>query len=223
MKIAIRGGHNPQAPGAKALINELTEDRKVKDAVIKYLRLAGHEVLDVTPGNCDTNTDLKRGVSAANDADADFFASIHFNKAYDSYEGPIGTECWTIGPGHASNVAKRIVDELASLGFKNRGVKHKGFYELRHTRMSAVIVEVCFVESKGDVELYNKAGIDKIGKKIAEGIIGAEIVEKIPGEGIIYRVKVDGKQIGAYSKPENVIKQLNNNWGKIEKIEIEKR
>ena len=29
MKIAIRGGHCPKVPGAKGIIDELTEDRKV--------------------------------------------------------------------------------------------------------------------------------------------------------------------------------------------------
>ena len=49
MKIAIRGGHCPKSPGAKAIIDELTEDRKVKNSVIKYLRMLGYDVLDVTP------------------------------------------------------------------------------------------------------------------------------------------------------------------------------
>ena len=38
MKIAIRGGHCPKATGAKGIIDELTEDRKVKNSVIKYLK-----------------------------------------------------------------------------------------------------------------------------------------------------------------------------------------
>ena len=49
MKIAVRGGHTELCTGASALINELTEDRKVKDAVVKYLRTLGQDVLDVTP------------------------------------------------------------------------------------------------------------------------------------------------------------------------------
>ncbi|HHD2802348.1 TPA: N-acetylmuramoyl-L-alanine amidase, partial [Clostridium perfringens] len=65
MKIAVRGGHNFQAKGASALIDETIEDRKVKDSVILNLRKEGHEVLDVTPGNCDVNTDLRYGVNKA--------------------------------------------------------------------------------------------------------------------------------------------------------------
>ena len=79
MKIAIRGGHTEKAGGASALINELIEDRKVKDAVIKYLKQLGHTVLDVTPpanANLTIKTDLTYGVNKANSWGADLFVSI---------------------------------------------------------------------------------------------------------------------------------------------------
>ena len=38
MKIAIRGGHVPKVTGCLGLIDELTEDRKVKDSAIKWLK-----------------------------------------------------------------------------------------------------------------------------------------------------------------------------------------
>ena len=44
MKIAIRGGHCPNVPGAKGILDELTEDRKVKNSVIKYLKQLNHDV-----------------------------------------------------------------------------------------------------------------------------------------------------------------------------------
>ena len=31
MKIAVRGGHCPKVPGARAILDELIEDRKVKE------------------------------------------------------------------------------------------------------------------------------------------------------------------------------------------------
>ncbi len=37
MKIAVRGGHCPNVPGSRGIIDELKEDRLVKNAVIKYL------------------------------------------------------------------------------------------------------------------------------------------------------------------------------------------
>ena len=94
MKIAVRGGHNFLATGSSALIDETTEDRRVKDSVIKYLRELGNDVLDATPGNMDSDSDLAYGVNKANNWGAELFISIHFNKAYNSYNGAIGTETW---------------------------------------------------------------------------------------------------------------------------------
>lgn len=175
MKIAIRGGHCPKVPGASKFIDELTEDRKVKNSVINYLRQLGHEVLDVTPPD-NTNSssvDLSNGVNRANLFNADLFVSIHFNKAYDVYNGFLGSEVCVYCP---FDTAQRVVNGLASLGFKNRGQKVRtGLYELKHTNMKAMIIEVCFVESIADVGLYKKLGYGTIGKTIAETIANKKI------------------------------------------------
>lgn len=182
MKIAVRGGHNFQAIGARGIIDETIEDRKVKEAVIKYLAYIGHGVMDVTPGNCDVNSDLAYGVNKANEWVADLFISIHFNKAYSSYEGAIGTETWIYKAGNdTEELARRIANNIATLGFKNRGVKvSNSLYELRKTNMPAVIVEVCFVEATEDVRLYNEKGYDTIGRLIAEAIGNKKIKETTP-------------------------------------------
>ena len=87
MKVAVRGGHCPKVPGARGILDELIEDRKVKDALIKYSKQLGNEVLDVTPPDSTSSSDLSYGVNKANNWGADLFVSIHFNKAYDSYNG----------------------------------------------------------------------------------------------------------------------------------------
>ena len=180
MKIAIRGGHNFLSKGASALIDETTEDRKVKDSVVKYLKQLGHEVVDVTPGDMDSDSDLVYGVSRANNWNVDLFVSIHFNKAYNSYKGAIGTESWVYSKSDEITqdelVAQRITNSLADLGFKNRGVKENvNLYELRACKMASVIVEVCFVEATEDVALYKKIGAEKIGQVIAEAIANKKI------------------------------------------------
>lgn len=186
MKIAVRGGHNFLARGASALIDETTEDRKVKDSVIKYLSAQGHEVLDVTPADMDTNSDLVYGVSRANNWGVDLFVSIHFNKAFNSYNGALGSEAWVYSKNDNitldEKVAERIVNTMAELGFKNRGVKESAeLYELRATKMASVILETCFAEATEDVALYKKLGPDTIGKAIAEAISDKRIeVNKFP-------------------------------------------
>ena len=177
MKIAVRGGHTELCTGASALINELTEDRKVKDAVVKYLRTLGQDVLDVTPPvnyTSSANADLYYGVNKANSWGADFFVSIHFNKAYDSYNGALGSEVCVYSP---FDTAKRVVEKLGCLGFGNRGQKIRtGLYELRNSCMKAMIIEVCFVEATEDVNLYKKLGADAIGKAIAEAIVNTNVI-----------------------------------------------
>ena len=48
MKINVHAGHNSIVPGAVSILNEVTEDRKVKNKVIELLRNAGHTVYDCT-------------------------------------------------------------------------------------------------------------------------------------------------------------------------------
>lgn len=186
MKIAVRGGHNFKAKGALGIIDETIENRKVYKALIKYLNIVGHNVIDVTPGECDVNTDLYLGVQKAKENNSELFLSIHFDKAYDRYEGALGTGTWIYGRGGKAEIyAKRIVDNLSKgTGLKNRGVKENSkLYELRKTPMPAVLVEVCFCEATEDVRIYREKGPDLIGKLIAEAINEKEIEENIKPEG----------------------------------------
>jgi len=190
MKIAIRGGHNSQATGADGIINELIEDRKVKDAVIKYLRLDKNEVIDVTPGSCSSSVGLIYGVTTANNAKVDLFASIHFNNVSRAFTGAIGSEIW-LNPGTAVavTIANRILVNFKNLGFKNRGVKDgwnaQHLFEIRRTTMPAMIIEVCFVEATEDVRIYKLVGYDAVGKAIAEGIVNHKI-----GSGLQFKINM---------------------------------
>lgn len=201
-KIAVRGGHCPKVPGANALLDELTEDRLVKDAVIKYLRQLNYEVLDVTsPDSMNSSTgDLAYGVNKANDWGADLFISIHFNKAYDSYNGVLGTEICVYSE---NEIAKRVVNAISNLGFKNRGQKiRKELYELKNTSMTAMIVETCFVEATEDVALYRKLGADEIGKAIAEAIMNRKLEITNNNEETFFRVIA-----GSYKERANAEKR----------------
>ena len=185
MKIAIRAGHNELATGCAALINEVVEGRSLLPHIIQTLRDYDNQVLDVTPGRMDRDADLAYGVRKANEWGADLFVSIHFNKAYNHYNGKIGAECWVYSKSDGitldEQVAQRIVDKLAGAGFvrddgSSRGVKVSNeLYELKQTKMASVIVETCFVEATGDVELYRGLGHKKVATLIAEGILNKSV------------------------------------------------
>lgn len=234
-KIAVRGGHTELCTGANALIDELTEDRKVKDAVIKYLRELGYEVLDVTPPvnyTSSVSADLAYGVNKANEWGAELFVSIHFNKAYDSYNGALGSEVCVYS---THEIAKRVVDALEELGFKNRGQKVRtNLYELKHTKMKAMIVETCFVEATEDVALYKKLGSDAVGKKIAESIANKKVQavnsqDNLSNSSSSYKVKITASVLNVrkgagtnYSIATTVkrnevytIVEEKNGWGKL--------
>ena len=211
MKIAIRRGHNKQAIGAVGLVNEVEENEKILAPTIKYLKALGHDVLDVSPGNMTSSSDLAYGVKKANEWNADVFISIHCNKCYEHYDGAIGTETlvYSKTDGYKDEeIAQRIVNNLGALGFKNRGVKENQYlYELKNTKMRAVIVECFFVEATNDVELYKKLGADALGKAIAEGITNQKYIEPVK---TLIRVYADNKQVGAYSVLDNAINEAKN-------------
>lgn len=175
MKTANRGGHNHQSLGANGYVNEVTEDRKINTAVIKWSKKLGINANDVTPGNCNSDSDLVYGVQMANNVlNADIFNSNHLN-AHITCKEAKGCECVTYGDAASVLIANRIRDNLVKLGFKHRENKvNKSLYEVKATVMPSVIVEPFFVDSYADVQNYYKVGADEIGRAIAYGIANKE-------------------------------------------------
>jgi len=184
MKVNIHAGHNPEgkiACGAVGLIKESTEARNVKDKVIAMLKSQGHIVYDCTCENGRNQNDvLKKIVSKCNEHPVDLDVSIHFNAGANDRSGngvTTGTEVFIYNSNSkAKPYAQRIVRNIASLGFKLRDdavkddVKNSSYlYVLKNTKSPALLIEVCFVDDKDDVKLYNA---DKVAQAIVKGITG---------------------------------------------------
>lgn len=174
MKIAIAGGHSKLAPGASKYINEYTEDRKVKDALIKELQARGHSVVDCSNEKSPSAKELAQECSLANASGADLFLAIHFN-AYSVTSGTRGTECYyykgnTKGKEYATAMSKNVANVL---GLPNRGAKaNTTYYVLRNTTMRALLIEVCFVDALGDANAYKEVGPEKVAAAIADALVG---------------------------------------------------
>ena len=156
MKIAVDIGHNiPNNLGAKSIGDENVMVAEVGERLAARLRMSGYDVLMAAPVRAASVSDsLMQRVSKANEGRADLFVSIHMNAG-----GGSGTEVW-IGSEKGRYIGDKVVSSIAGLGFRNRGVKlqgkdGKGLYVLKHTRMTAILVEGCFVDSKSDMELYD--------------------------------------------------------------------
>lgn len=232
MKFNIHAGHNPDgkvACGAVGLVEESTEARAIKDYVIKYLKSDGHTVYDCTVNDGKSASDvLKKIVTKCNNHSVDLDVSIHLNSGAGDKKGngkSTGVEVLVYSDkSKAKDEASRICKKLATLGFKNRGVKTRAdLYYLRKVNAPALLIEVCFVDDNDDVKILNKNKA-KIGKLIAEALINKTINIKPSefkvrvktdlnirsGAGTDYPVVGIIKDNGTYT-----ITDTSGNWGKL--------
>lgn len=169
-KYNVHGGHNKIVPGAAGYLNEVTEDRKVKNAIIKYLKAQGHTVYDCTDDSGNTQSkNLSNIVKKCNaHSGITLDISVHLNAG-----GGTGTEVlYTSSKGkpYAEKVSKAIAN---SLGLKNRGAKKRdNLYVLNHTNAPAILIECCFVDNKTDKAKWN---VDKCAKAAVEAITGKKV------------------------------------------------
>lgn len=165
MRIGIDAGHclTGADTGASKFLNETTENRIIKNHLIKGLRDAGHTVIDCTVDTATSiSNSLAKRVNIANNSNLDLFISLHLNAGAGT-----GSECWIAKNADGMyvnnssytknyNYAKDITAELAKgLGIRDRGVKHENFYVVANTKCHAVLIEVCFVDNEEDKKRYN--------------------------------------------------------------------
>lgn len=171
MKLNVHGGHSLKCRGASGLLDEVNEDRDVKNRVIELLRANGHTVYDCTDDVSATqNANLKNIVNKCNAHKVDLDVSIHLNAG-----GGTGTEVYVYNDSSkAKGYAQRIVNNISnSLGIRNRGVKAStSLYVLRKTKSPSLLIECCFVDNAVDKVKWNS---DKCAKAIVEGILNASV------------------------------------------------
>lgn len=170
MKICLSAGHTiggGGGGGAIGYIIESIEARKVVNSVKRYLEGKGHEVVLSNVDNAKSQGEYLTAVARkANESNADLFVSIHFNAG-----GGRGSEAFT-WKGKKTPQAVGVCEELNKLGFKNRGVKDGShLYVISKTKMNAVLIEVCFVDTKEDCKLYKELGVNKVAQAITRGIL----------------------------------------------------
>jgi len=225
MVFNIHAGHNPDgmvACGAIGFIKESTENRNVKNEVIRMLRGMGHTAYDCTVDNGTSKSNvLKNIVAKCNAHTVDLDVSIHFNAGAKDGAGngkTTGTEVFIYKDNNkAEPYAKRVVGAIGDLGFKIRDdaikddVKTASYlYVLKNTKAPAMLIECCFVDDKDDVALYD---FRSMARAIVYGLTGQYYNEVVEGgadaeidkednspenKDALYRV-----QVGAYSKKTN--------------------
>lgn len=170
MKICISAGHTKSGAGSGAVYEKYKESeitRAVASELIVQLRRKGHNVINATIDKALTQNDyLRKQVTIANDSGAELFVSIHLNAG-----GGYGCEAYT-WKGQKVKQAVKSCEELSNLGFYNRGVKDgSGLYVIKHTKMTAILIELFFIDDKTDLALYNIRGKEALAKALLKAIV----------------------------------------------------
>jgi peptidoglycan hydrolase-like protein with peptidoglycan-binding domain len=179
MKVVISSGHGKHIRGAEGPepwgLDEVDEARRVVDRVADFLRSVD---VDVTTYHDDVSDDQNENLNRIVDfhnaqGKHDLDVSVHFNAYEETTTQPRGTECFAISQDQlADDVAAGISD---ASGLIDRGGKDgSNLFFCNNTAAPAILIEVAFVDSKPDCDLYRE-NFDEICRAIAEAIYGESI------------------------------------------------
>jgi N-acetylmuramoyl-L-alanine amidase len=152
--VAISSGHGLYVRGASGMLDEVDEARKVVNRVAELLDDAGVSVSMFHDNTSRTPTEnLNRICDWHNSQMRDLDVSVHFN-AYETTSSPMGTEVLYITQ---EELARDVSAAIAKAGtFIDRGPKERtDLAFLNGTTEPAILIEVCFVDSEADADLYN--------------------------------------------------------------------
>ena len=153
--MVISSGHGKIVRGATGILDEVDEARKVVEQVTIELRARGAQVKTF---HDDTSTSQSQNLSTIvafhNAQERQLDISVHFN-AYVETLNPMGCEVLFVSQ---EDLAAKISHEMSvAARFINRGAKLRNdLFFLNETNRPAVLLEVCFVDSQKDADLYGK-------------------------------------------------------------------
>ncbi|MDQ0110784.1 N-acetylmuramoyl-L-alanine amidase family protein [Paenibacillus harenae] len=186
--IAVDDGHGLETPGKRTpsfpdgmVMKENEFNRVVAAYLDAHLKRCGFRTLLVAPG--DTDIPLNNRTTAANNAKADFYISIHANAYGAGWNGARGIETYYYPGSTAGKQAADIIHAQLVKGtpMPNRGVKEANFHVLRETTMPAVLVELGFMTNREDAELLRSGAYRaECAEELAKGICQVFGVPYIP-------------------------------------------
>lgn len=178
MIIGLDMGHtlSGAGTGARGYVEETVKNREAGNRLMAMLREKGHTVINCTVDK--SSNDLYDRVRKANAQKLDLFVSLHLN-AFKPTTSEMGVETHIYNGNYSGKEANRryaqavqtaLVQEVKWI---DRKVKESNFYVLRETVAPAVLVELGFCDSQGDM---NKWNTEKIAAALFRGITGTAYV-----------------------------------------------
>lgn len=174
MRILLISGHGAGDPGASSKFGvEATETvvmvEKIKETLGKYAQV------DLYPTNRNAYQDIKKGKLQVKFSDYYYVLEVHFNSCVNDISGDgktTGTEIYVTTAEKTVGVEKKIMEKIAALGLKNRGVKRTNWTVITRAKTSgtsSALLEVCFIDDKDDMEIYTEKK-DQIAEAVALAI-----------------------------------------------------
>lgn len=168
--ITISPGHWDVGTGARDILDEVTEARKVAKKVAQNLHASG-VVVNYVEDNVSKNQsqNLSYIVKQHNSTNRQIDISIHFNASGNTTNKGIGTEVlYFTEKALAEKMSKAIA---SASGLIDRGAKQrKELSFLANTNRPAILLEICFVNSTVDAAIYRR-DFEKICQAIANVLI----------------------------------------------------
>lgn len=168
--VMLDAGHGGVNPGA------VYEGRQEKDDALALVLAIGpilenNGIQTLYTRTTDVYQTPLEKAQLANEAAVDFFISIHRNSfPEDNVVSGVESLVYDLS-GVKYEMAQNINGQLETVGFVDLGVKARpNLIVLRRTRMPAVLVEVGFINSDTDNQLFD-ANFEEIARAIADGII----------------------------------------------------
>jgi len=185
MRIVISSGHGLFVRGARGVIDEVDEARRVTDRVAEILRREGVSVNAFHENNARTVADNVNAIVRHHNSQArDLDVSVHFNSTATGTieDRAIGVEVLHLTGNQttralAGRVARAISDASGLLLRHQQdsgAVARNNLGFLNNTTAPAILLEVCFVVSRTDVRLYQQY-FEEICHAIASSISGRTI------------------------------------------------
>ncbi|PWT91750.1 MAG: hypothetical protein C5B54_04735 [Acidobacteria bacterium] len=155
--IVISSAHGKYVRGAKSILDEVDESRRVVSKVADYLRKANVKVTTFNDDSSRTvSANLNTIVNFHNAQKRDLDVSVHFNAVGGGrHSRPIGTETLFVSQ---QSLARHISAAITyASGLIDRGPKKRtNLAFLNRSKKPAVLLEICFVDSQADADIYRK-------------------------------------------------------------------
>lgn len=159
MKILLISGHGAGDPGAVSQFGKEADETIYMVKEIKKT-LSAYAQVDLYPTERNAYKDAKAGKLAVDFGNYGYVLEVHFNSGAADLKGngrTTGTEIYVTTAEKTVGVETKIVQSIAALGFKNRGVKKTNFtviYRAKAAGVSSALLEVCFIDDKDDMSVY---------------------------------------------------------------------